>query len=53
MKCPKGVAKKKRGIKPEDYFAQGDFSKGDVLHVYNEESEEMPRANKFLLREEQ
>jgi glutamate 5-kinase len=40
-----GVAKKKRGINRMDIISlQGDFSKGDVLHVYNEDGEEIARG---------
>lgn len=40
-----GVAKKKRGINRMDIISlQGDFTKGDVLHVYNEDGEEIARG---------
>ncbi|WP_458790698.1 glutamate 5-kinase [Yoonia sp. MH D7] len=40
-----GVAKKKRGISRMDIISlQGDFMKGDVLHVYNETGEEIARG---------
>ena len=40
-----GVAKKKRGINRMDIISlQGDFTKGDVLHVYNEVGEEIARG---------
>ncbi len=39
------VAKKKSGISRMDIISlQGDFSKGDVLHVYNEDGEEVARG---------
>jgi len=40
-----GVAKKKRGINRMDIISlQGDFTKGDVLHVYDEAGEEIARG---------
>ncbi|MCX8227158.1 MAG: glutamate 5-kinase, partial [Sulfitobacter sp.] len=40
-----GIARKKRGISRMDIISlQGDFTKGDVLHVYNEVGEEIARG---------
>jgi glutamate 5-kinase len=40
-----GVVEKKRGISRMDIISiQGDFTKGDVLHVYNEEGKEVARG---------
>ncbi len=40
-----GVVERKRGISRVDIISiQGDFTKGDVLHVYNEDGEEVARG---------
>jgi glutamate 5-kinase len=40
-----GIAKDKRGIRRMDIISiQGDFMKGDVLHVYNEDGDEIARG---------
>lgn len=40
-----GIAKRQRGINRMDIISlQGDFTKGDVLHVYDENGEEIARG---------